>query len=81
MRLITVILFSLFSCVSFYSSAASVKVSWVGKVPSLGCASRPISNQTDFETLNKQCQSEFKIEAQQLKEQTQLSKNVVSFDV
>ncbi|HGY9594682.1 TPA: hypothetical protein ACOJPH_002341 [Vibrio campbellii] len=71
----------LFSCVSLSASAATVKVKWVGVVPSLDCASRPITNQTDFDTLNQQCQSEFKIETQHLNKQTKVNKSIVSFDV
>ena len=81
MRSIVLTTMTLIACFSLPSTAATMKVSWTGVVPSLDCASRPISNQTDFETLNNQCQSEFKIELQPADSQTKVEKNIVSFDV
>ncbi|MFV8458732.1 hypothetical protein ACNO5M_27025 [Vibrio owensii] len=71
----------LLAFVSANALAANVTVKWVGVVPASGCAANPVSNQTDFETLSRKCQSELKLEQKHLNKQTTVSKNIVSFDV
>ncbi|MGI9918409.1 hypothetical protein [Vibrio owensii] len=62
---------------SFSASAASVKVQWVGVVPSTDCSSNPVSNQTKLQELRKKCSSEFKTEHEQQADK----KPLVSFDI
>ncbi|MGR5446950.1 hypothetical protein ACPV47_18785 [Vibrio jasicida] len=69
------------SLFSLNTIAASVTIKWVGVVPSVNCASKPISNQTDFKVLNEQCRSEFKQELVTFDAATKKLKNTVSFDI
>lgn len=81
MRYFVISILSVLSYLPLSATAANVTVKWFGVVPSLDCASRPISNQVDFKALNKECNSEFKIESQSEIEHKGQSKKIVSFNV
>ncbi len=63
---------------SFDVSASKATVRWVGKVPTLDCASNPVSNQTNVEELKTKCHSEF-ISSTRPKELTKIS--IISFNI
>ncbi|MHC0041869.1 hypothetical protein ACGDLY_001260 [Vibrio campbellii] len=81
MRLFITLFIILTSVVSFHSTAASVTVKWIGKVPSLDCASRPVSNQIEFEKLNAKCRSEFVNESSDKNKVKSHPANIVKFDI
>ena len=64
--------------IAFNVSAANVTVRWTGKVPTSGCASKPISNQESLEQLITKCRSELKSES---KSTNTDKRKIVSFDV
>ncbi len=77
MQLTSLTVLTLMSLLAFSATAASVTVKWRGVVPTLDCASRAISNQTDANTLTLKCSGEFKVEP---KSDTQ-PKTMVMFDI
>lgn len=77
MRLTSFSVFTLTSLLAFSTTAASVTVRWGGMVPSLDCASRAISNQSDANTLMLKCPGEFSIQSKSAKQ----PQTMVRFDI
>lgn len=74
MRKLILLLITFFS---FSAFAASVKVQWIGVVPSPDCASNPLSNQTQLKELKEKCGSELNTEYEPKADK----KPIVSFDI
>lgn len=58
------------------SLAATVTLTWTGKVPSLGCVDKPMSSNTKLKTLQTQCYNDIKI-----RENNKTDNTVVEFNL
>jgi hypothetical protein len=75
MRFLT--LFIVLFTINPLASAASITVTWSGKVPSIGCAEKQISNQTDLRVLKSQCRNDINT----IKKSNKKGKTIVEFNI
>ncbi|MDD9177264.1 MULTISPECIES: hypothetical protein [Aliivibrio] len=62
---------------SHLASAASATIIWTGKVPTMGCSDKQISNQTTLITIKTQCHSDVVI----IKDNIKKNKAQVTFNL
>lgn len=70
----------LLSIISSDALASKFTLHWIGKVPSIGCVSNPVSNQLKFKQLDEKCKNELKI-IEQKKRSASQAKSIVFFNL
>ena len=70
-------LFIVLFTMSHLASAASATLIWTGKVPTIGCADKQISNQTKLSSIKTQCHSDVVI----IKDNIKKNKTQVTFNI